>query len=127
MQLVVMDEKNLRWLKYVMALLSLDSRLPQDTLRRDIVQTQAMRQQAMLSRVQKWGNSQGIRIPKNLLEHSRIKIGEDVDITVQEGKIIIEPIQAPALRQFGQFRGQIDISKDFDDALPEAFWSGDAA
>ena len=44
----------------------------------------------MLSKVQKWGNSQGIRIPKHLLENSHIKIGEEVDITVQEGKIVVE-------------------------------------
>lgn len=44
----------------------------------------------MLSKVQKWGNSQGIRIPKKLLENSNIKVGEEVDITVQKGKIIVE-------------------------------------
>ncbi len=57
----------------------------------------------MLSKVQKWGNSQGIRIPKHLLEHSRIKIGEDVDITVQEGKIVIEPTHVT--------RGKYDINE----------------
>jgi antitoxin MazE len=45
----------------------------------------------MLSKVQKWGNSQGIRIPKNLLENSHIKIGEEVNISVKDGKIIVEP------------------------------------
>jgi antitoxin MazE len=45
----------------------------------------------MLSKVQKWGNSQGVRIPKSLLEDSHIKIGEAVDITVKAGKIIVEP------------------------------------
>lgn len=44
----------------------------------------------MLSKVQKWGNSQGIRIPKKLLENSNIKVVEEVDITVQKGKIIVE-------------------------------------
>ena len=44
----------------------------------------------MLSKVQKWGNSQGIRIPKNILENSHIKIGEEVEITIQDGKIIVE-------------------------------------
>lgn len=55
----------------------------------------------MLSRVQKWGNSQGVRIPKNLLEHSRIKIGEEVELTVQEGKIVVEPVN--------KIRGKHDI------------------
>ncbi len=29
-----------------------------------------------------------------------------------------------AKRQFGQFKGQVEMSDDFDDALPETFWSG---
>ncbi|WP_417910829.1 hypothetical protein [Candidatus Electronema sp. PJ] len=33
----------------------------------------------------------------------------------------------PTKRQFGQFKGRIDIREDFDDALPDIFWSGDAA
>ena len=45
----------------------------------------------MLTKVQKWGNSQGIRIPKNILKNTNIKIGEEVDLVVQVGKIIIEP------------------------------------
>ncbi len=45
----------------------------------------------MLTKIQKWGNSQGIRIPKNLLKNSKIQIGEEVNIVVQVGKIIIEP------------------------------------
>jgi hypothetical protein len=34
--------------------------------------------------------------------------------------------QAQGKRQFGQFKGQITISEDFDAALPDTFWSGDA-
>jgi antitoxin MazE len=64
----------------------------------------------MLSRVQKWGNSQGVRIPKNLLEHSRIKIGEEVDISVQEGKIIVEPVK--------RIRGKYDI-KELAKKMPQ--------
>ncbi len=64
----------------------------------------------MLSRVQKWGNSQGVRIPKNLLEHSRIKIGEEVDISVQEGKIIVEPVK--------KIRGKYDI-KELAKKMPQ--------
>ncbi len=55
----------------------------------------------MLSKVQKWGNSQGIRIPKNLLENSHIKIGEEVTISANNGKIIVEPTH--------KIRGKYDI------------------
>ena len=54
----------------------------------------------MLSKIQKWGNSQGIRIPKSLLENSNIQIGEEVDITIQDGKIIVEPTR----RTHGRYR-----------------------
>ena len=32
----------------------------------------------------------------------------------------------PKKRQFGQFGGKIEISSDFDDALPDEFWLGGA-
>jgi hypothetical protein len=35
--------------------------------------------------------------------------------------------QVATKRQFGQFKGQIAISEDFDDTLPDSFWSGDAS
>ncbi len=47
----------------------------------------------MVSKIQPWGNSQGIRIPKNLLNESHIKIGEEVDISLRDGKIIIQPVK----------------------------------
>jgi len=57
----------------------------------------------MLSKVQKWGNSQGIRLPKNLLEKTHIKVGKEVAISVVDGKIIIEA--------GNEIRGKYNISK----------------
>ncbi|MFZ1730273.1 MAG: AbrB/MazE/SpoVT family DNA-binding domain-containing protein [Bacteroidota bacterium] len=45
----------------------------------------------MQTTIQKWGNSQGLRIPKTLLEEVDIGVGESVEIDVLEGKIIISP------------------------------------
>ena len=28
-------------------------------------------------------------------------------------------------RQFGQFKGKVQIGDDFDDALPDNFWTGE--
>lgn len=39
----------------------------------------------------KIGNSQGIRIPKLLLE--QVKLGEEVELDVQEGQLVIRPAQ----------------------------------
>lgn len=46
----------------------------------------------MLTKIQKWGNSQGLRFPKTILEEADIHIGDEVTISVEDGKIIIEPI-----------------------------------
>ncbi len=47
----------------------------------------------MHTKIQKWGNSQGLRIPKVVLEEIQSSIGDEVEIYSQEGKIIIEPVK----------------------------------
>lgn len=46
----------------------------------------------MVSQVQKWGNSQGLRLPKHVLETADILVGDDVEIIPQEGRIIIKKV-----------------------------------
>jgi antitoxin MazE len=45
----------------------------------------------MLSKIQSWGNSQGLRLNKQLLEEAHLKVGQQVDIIAFEGEIIIKP------------------------------------
>jgi antitoxin MazE len=45
----------------------------------------------MLAKIQKWGNSQGLRIAKNLLSNAQLEIGDEVDISVKEGILIVTP------------------------------------
>ena len=45
----------------------------------------------MLSKVQKWGSSQGLRFTKALLQEAQINVGDEVNVSVQKGRIIIEP------------------------------------
>ena len=47
----------------------------------------------MVTRVQKWGNSQGLRLAKQVLEDAHISVGDDVDVTVRDGAITIAPIK----------------------------------
>ena len=46
----------------------------------------------MLTKVQKWGNSQGLRITKIILQEAQIDIGDEVNVSVQKGRIIVEPV-----------------------------------
>jgi len=45
----------------------------------------------MVTKIQKWGNSQGLRLPKQVLEDARIAVGDDVDVTAHDGMIVIAP------------------------------------
>ena len=47
----------------------------------------------MVTRVQKWGNSQGLRLAKQVLEETRISIGDAVDVSTRDGLIVITPIR----------------------------------
>ena len=47
----------------------------------------------MLAKIQKWGNSQGLRIAKALLSDAQIKVGDDVNISLKDGALIVTPAQ----------------------------------
>ncbi len=44
----------------------------------------------MLAKVQRWGNSQGLRLSRQLLEQADIAVGEDVEIIAKKGQIILK-------------------------------------
>jgi antitoxin MazE len=46
----------------------------------------------MVTKVQKWGNSQGLRVTKDLLDEARIDVGDEVKVSVRGGRIIVEPL-----------------------------------
>lgn len=44
-------------------------------------------------RIQKWGNSLGLRIPKALAEDSGVHAGSVVDFRVVRGKLVATPVR----------------------------------
>lgn len=44
----------------------------------------------MTTTVQKWGNSQGIRIPKSVLNEINVESGECVELIVDNGMLLIK-------------------------------------
>ena len=54
----------------------------------------------MKTTIQKSGNTQGLRIPKALLEQLHIEVGTPVVIEVREGSIVLTPVrkERPAVR-----------------------------
>jgi antitoxin MazE len=45
----------------------------------------------MVTKIQKWGNSQGLRLAKQVLEDAHISVGDEVDVTTRDGMIVIAP------------------------------------
>lgn len=46
----------------------------------------------MRVRVQKWGNSIALRIPKSFATETSLKSGSMVNLSLHDGKLIIEPV-----------------------------------
>jgi antitoxin MazE len=66
----------------------------------------------MRARVVKIGNSQGIRIPKTLLEQTGIM--DDVELDIEKDKIVIRPISNPRIDWESSFKA---MSDNLDDTL----------
>jgi len=66
----------------------------------------------MRARVVRIGNSQGIRIPKPLLE--QVGVGDDVDLQVEDNQIVIRPVSNP---REGWDRAFESMAASGDDAL----------
>ena len=47
----------------------------------------------MVTKIQKWRNSQGLRLAKQVLEDAHISIGDDVDVTARDGLIVVAPVR----------------------------------
>ena len=55
----------------------------------------------MVTKVQKWGNSLGLRLTKAVLQEAQIVVGDAVKVSVQGRTIMIEPVE--------QVRGTYDL------------------
>ena len=66
----------------------------------------------MLAKVQKWGNSQGLRFPKAILEEAHVNVGDEVRVSVRGRKIIIEPVE--------KVRGKYDL-KELVSRMPKNY------
>lgn len=52
-----------------------------------------------LSKIQKWGNSQGIRIPKTIMETLNWNNNTMVEITTNEDTIMLKKVEIPHKRK----------------------------
>ncbi len=50
----------------------------------------------MLTKVQKWGNSIALRIPKAFADEMQIAADSAVELTIEDGKLIIASVERPS-------------------------------
>jgi len=70
----------------------------------------------MVTKVQKWGNSQGLRLARQVLEDARISVGDDVDVTARDGVIVISPVK--------RIRGKRDL-QELVSRIPKNYEAGE--
>jgi antitoxin MazE len=51
----------------------------------------------MKTKMQKWGNSLAIRIPKAYATEVGLKEESEVDVSLKSGKLVVAPVEKPAL------------------------------
>ena len=65
----------------------------------------------MQTQIKAWGNSQAIRISKEMLEMAGMKLNDFIDIEVNEGKIIIykKPRHMTLEERAAEYGGKLNI------------------
>ena len=80
----------------------------------------------MEARIQKWGNSAGIRIPSSILKSLNIKTNDILNIEKQDDKIIISIPKKKKISladRFKSYNGK-NLAKDFvwDESVGKEIW-----
>jgi antitoxin MazE len=67
----------------------------------------------MFTTIQKWGNSQAVRIPKAILEIADMGENDRVELSVENGKILITPVKKhkPLQERIADYKGDYSCSE----------------
>jgi antitoxin MazE len=47
----------------------------------------------MQTKIQKWGNSLGLRIPRSFAAEAQVEEGSTVDLSVENGRLLVRPLR----------------------------------
>ena len=80
----------------------------------------------MQAQVKEWGNSQGIRLPKEVLKSAGIALNEILDVTVSDGVITLtKPFRHKTLEErAAEFGGKLMLAGEYDwgEAVGREVW-----
>lgn len=75
----------------------------------------------MRSQIGQWGNSLALRIPKYIVEALHLQLNDAVDCSVEDGVLVIKPIQALPELSLDELLAEVVESSE-----PEIDWGGPA-
>ena len=82
-----------------------------------------------VSKIQKWGNSQGIRIPKKMLETLDLKVNDSISIEEGENCLKIKKVEEKLSnieKLFLNYDGEYEkIDLDWDNEVGKESWYND--
>ena len=70
----------------------------------------------MQTQVKTWGNSQGIRIPKEVLQEADIAVDDMLDVKVSNGVImLVKPFRHKTLEErVAEYGGKLELDGEYD-------------
>ena len=70
----------------------------------------------MQTQVKAWGNSQGIRISKDVLQEASISIDDVLDVQVKDGMITLAKLfrHKKLEERAAEYNGKLDLDGEFD-------------
>ena len=68
-------------------------------------------------KLSQWGNSQGIRLPKSIIELLKLNTGDDLGLEVKNNQLIVTPLRKrmTVAERFAEYRGPIELDEVFSD------------
>jgi antitoxin MazE len=80
----------------------------------------------MQAQIKAWGNSQGIRLSKEILQAANIQLDDVLDVTVSDGRIVlVKPFRHKTLEErAAEFDGALTLDGEFDwgEAVGREVW-----
>jgi len=70
----------------------------------------------MQAQVREWGNSQGVRLSKEILQTAGIKVNEVLEVSVSDGVItLVKPFRHKTLEErAAEYDGKLNLDGEYD-------------
>lgn len=78
----------------------------------------------MHTKIQKWGNSQGIRLPKSVLDFMGLSVDDKVEIIQRENDIVLRKVDESVTLEsiFEGYKGDVPEKYDWGAPLGVEIW-----